>query len=327
MLDIDITVVYQIIGYLVLLAVLHPLLYKPMLKFLKDRDEKIGGTLQSAGIIEKEVSDGMAAYEKLIKDATIKGLEEKNRLTQQALIEEKALLEKAAKDAVEELSVIRGKLSSSKGSALIQIRKETFDLSRNIAGKLLGRNVAVALVAFILPLLPFIAAAAEHAEHEEEHHGFAGEIWRLVTFIIFAAGIYFIWKKFIGPMLKKRAVGIEQAMADAKAAKEAADKKIEEYKEKLASLEKRISEIAEDLRKEGEAEKRRILAEAEKVVQKFKAQARITIEQEIKKARLEIQAEVAELAVKMAEEILRKEIKPEDQDKLVRGRLENLRLN
>jgi len=327
MLDIDITVVYQIAGYLVLLAILYPLLYKPMLRFLKDRDEKIGGTFQSAEIIEKEVLEGMAAYEKRIKDATIKGLEEKNRLMQQALTDERAFLEKAAKEAAEELSVIRGKLSANKSSTLTYLNKETFALSKDIAGKILGRNVAVMLIAFILPLLPLIAFAAEHAEHEEEHHGSSGEIWRLVVFTIFAVGIYFIWKKAIGPLLNQRAVGIGKAMADAKAAKEAADKKIEEYKEKLAALEKRISEIAEDLRKEGEAEKQRILADAEKVVRKFKAQARLTIEQEIKKARLEIQAEVAELAVKMAEEILRKEIKPEDQDKLVRSRLEDLRLN
>ncbi|MBI5887516.1 MAG: hypothetical protein HZB82_02230 [Deltaproteobacteria bacterium] len=324
MLDIDITVVYQIAGYLILLAILHPLLYKPIIKLLKDREEKIGGSLKSAEIIEKEVLDGMAAYEKRIKDATIKGLEGKNRLMQQALIDERALLEKAAKEAAEELTVIRGRLSANKGSALIHLKKETGELSKNIAGKILGRNVAVMLIAFILPLLPLIAFAAER---EEDHHGSSGEIWRLVTFIIVAVGVYFVWKKVVGPMLGKRAVDIEKAMADARAAKEAADRKIEEYKVKLAALEKRISEISEDLRKEGEAEKRRILAEAEKAVQKFKAQAQITIEQEIKKARLEIQAEVAELAVKMAEEILRKEIRPEDQDKLVRGYLENLRLN
>lgn len=327
MLDIDITVVYQIVGYLILLAILHPLLYKPVIRLLKDREEKIGGSLKSAEIIEKEVLDGMVAYEKRIKDATVKGLEEKNRLMQQALIDERALLEKAAKEAAEELSVIKGRLSANKGSALTYLKKETGELSKNIAGKILGRNCAAMLIAFILPLLPLIAFAAEQAGHEEEHSGSSGEIWRLVTFTIFAVGIYFVWRKFIGPMLAKRAVDIEKAMADAKAAKDAADRKIEEYKVKLATLEKRISEISGDLRKEGEAEKRRILAEAEKAVQKFKAEAQTTIEQEIKKARMEIQAEVAELAVKMAEEILRKEIKQGDQDTLVKGCLASLRLN
>ncbi len=324
MLDVDITALFQIIGYFVLLAVLHPLLYKPVLKLLKERQERIGGSLKSAEALEKEVNEGMAAYEKRIKEATAKGLEEKKSLMQKAVNEEKTLLEKGTKDAAEELAATRRRLVSNKGSVLEFLKKETGAISKNIAEKILDRKVVAMLIAFSLLLLPLIAQAAEH---EEEHHGPSGEIWRLANFIVLAIGAYIAWRKVLRPMLDKRAADIEKAMADAKAALGAAEKKTAEYKEKLAALEGSIAEISGELMREGEAERQSILAEAEKAIQKFKALSQRTIEQEIQKARLDIQSEVAETAVKMAEEILRKELKPEDQERLVKGYLDNLRLH
>jgi F-type H+-transporting ATPase subunit b len=60
---------------------------------------------------------------------------------------------------------------------------------------------------------------------------------------------------------------------------------------------------------------------------KIKKQAKLAAEQEVKKAKIELQKEVASLAVKMAEEILTKEIKPEDQKRLVKDYIEKLTLS
>ena len=78
---------------------------------------------------------------------------------------------------------------------------------------------------------------------------------------------------------------------------------------------------------EGQAEKARIIAEAAKSAEALKAQAKVAAEQEIKKARIEIREEAARVAVELAEEILKKELSPDDQARLVKGYLNNLRLN
>ena len=85
MLDLDITLIYQMIGFVVLLFLMNSLLYKPLLKILSERDEKIDGTLKSASETENKVAGGLAEYAKRIKEATISGIEAKNKLRQEGL--------------------------------------------------------------------------------------------------------------------------------------------------------------------------------------------------------------------------------------------------
>lgn len=326
MLEINITLVYQIIGYFVLLVLLNQFLYKPLLRLLKERHDKTSGALKTAADLEKEAEEGMAAYEKKIKDATIKGLEEKTRLMQEAVKAEKAMIEKANNEIAGELSAARRRVAGERVSALTAVKGETAAISKSIVEKLLDRSLAAFFFFFMLThITSALAFAEEHGGGHAEQG--PGEFWRIVTFVILVVGFLILWKKVISVQLDKRAGDIKKAIEDANAAKAAAERKADEYRQKLADLEQKIAEITGQLRKEGEAEKDRILREAEDAVKKFKDQAKLTAEQEIKKARVEIQAEVAELAVRMAEDMLKKEIKPEDQERLIKGSVERLRLN
>ncbi|MFQ5735339.1 MAG: hypothetical protein ACE5GY_00570 [Thermodesulfobacteriota bacterium] len=324
MLDIDITLLYQMIGFVVLLFIMNNLLYKPLLKILKERDERIDGTLKNASRTEKEVEEGLKEYEQRLKEATVKGVEARNKIRQEALDAEKEILDAAREKAAGEMAVMKRGLEKSKRDALDELKAETKTLSRSIAEKILDRKVVVALFAFVLPLLPLLARAAEEAHHEA---GGNTMLWKIVNFVILAVVVVIVWKKFIGKMLVKRSADIKQAMEDAKAAKEAADARAAEYATKLSMLERRMAEIHEELEAGAEAEKKKILAEAEAAAVKIMEQAKLTAEQEVKKAKAEIRAEVASLTVRMAEELLNKELKPDDQEKLVKGYLDNLRLN
>lgn len=323
MLDLDITLIYQMIGFVVLLFLMNSLLYKPLLKILSDRDEKIDGTLKSASETEVKVAGGLAEYAKRIKEATISGIEAKNKLRQEGLDREKELIEAAREKGAQEIGLMKKELEKSKREALAGLKAETKTISQSIAEKILDRKIVAAIFAFILPLLPLIASASEEA-----HSGGGNDmLWKIINFAILVVAIVIVWKKFIGKMLRKRGEDIKQAMEDARAAKDIADRKAAEYTTKLSMLDKRISELAAELLAEGEADKKKIFAEAEAAVGKIMAQAKLTAEQEVRKAKAEIRLAAAELAVQMAAEILNKELNPADQEKLVKGYLENLRLN
>jgi ATP synthase F0 subunit b len=326
MLDINITVLYQIFGYFALLVILNQLLYKPILRILKERADKTTGELSTAAGLEKEADEGMVAYDKKIKDATIKGLEEKNRLMQEALKAQKGMIEHANGEIAIELGATKKRVARERDGALVAVKGETQTISKTIAEKLLDRKFAAFFFFFIsVHVLPALAFAEEHGGgHAEEG---PGEFWRIVTFVVLVVGFLILWKKLISVQLNKRADGIKKDIEDANSARTAAEQKANAYRQKLSLLEQKIAEITGQLRKEGEAEKDRILRETEDAVRKFKEQAKMTVEQEIKKARIEIQSEVAALAVKMAEEILKKEIQPEDQERLIKNSVERLRLN
>lgn len=329
MLELNLTLVFQMVGFFALLIILNQFLYKPLLKILKEREEKIEGTLKSAAKAEKDIDDGMAAYEKRLKEATIKGTEARNKMKSEGLQKEKEIIEAARSSATAEIGRMQTELVKSKAAALHSLRAETESISKNIAEKILDRKLVIFILTFALPLLPALVFASEGGGHAEEHGSMFNMkfVWSVVNFVILAVGIVVIWKKLLSGMLHKRGVEIKKALEDAKTAKEAADRKSDEYRTKLAMLEKRLSEIQKELEIEGDAEKKRIVAEAENAAVKIKEQARLSAEQELKKAKLEIKEEVASLAVQMAETILKKELSSSDQEKLVKGYLNNLRLN
>lgn len=322
MIALNITLVFQIIGFFVLLVLLNKLLYGPIQKVLKERDEKIDGAIKQAATTEKDVEAGLVSYDKKIKDAAIKGNEERNRLRQEALDKEKQVLDAARTAAAAELSTMRKGLEASQKDALATLREESKTISKNIAERILDRKIVSILAFMLTTVVPALAFAAEEA-----HHDGGGMTWKLINFAILAIGVYLIWTKVINKLLDKRSAEIKQALDEAKAAKDSADKKAAEYNNKLATLERRIAEIQNDLKQEGEAEKLRIMKDSEASAAKIREQAKVAAEQEVKKARLEIRKEVASIAVGMAEEILKKELSPADQERLVKGYLNNLRLN
>lgn len=332
MLELNITIFYQMIGYFVLLAFLNILLYKPVIKILRTREERIGGTFKKAEAIEKKVDESIAEYESSMKEASQKGYDENNKLRQIAFDEERKMVDAAGVDISMELAAKRREIMGSKRTALADLKEETVSISRNVAEKLLDRRLVIALVMVILPLLPALVLASTGgggggAEGGEHAAGSRDMLWKVINFAVMAIGIYVLWIKVIRGLLVKRGVDIKKGIVEAKAAKEAAEKKAEEYKQKLSTLEARLGELAQEIRREGEAEKERIMADAATAIAKLKEHASFTVEQEIKKARIEIRREVADLAMEMAADLLTKEIKPEDQERLVKGYIDNLRLN
>lgn len=320
MISIDYTLLIQIIGFFILLVVLNQFLYKPVQRILKEREEKIEGSIKKAAQTDKEIADGVIAYEKKLKEAAVRGNEERAKIRQEGVEKEKTTLDAARAEAFKELTGIRNEIQASKKSAIAGLGTEAKALARDIAGKVLERNVVgFLIIALLVPSLAFASS--------EGGHGDSGMTWKIINFVILAVGVYLVWTKAISGLLTRRGSEIKTAIAEAQKAKEAADRNAAEYRAKISVLDSKVAEIHNELKLEGEAEKARIIAESAKSAEALKAQAKVAAEQEIKKARIEIREEAARLAVQLAEDILKKELSPADQERLVKGYLNNLRLN
>ncbi len=317
MIDINQTLILQIIGFFLLLYILNKLLYRPLQDILEERERRISGTLGEASDIEEEVRKGLIEYERRIKEAASLGHEERNRLRQEGLKKEQEILEQARAKASKELERVKKDIEKGKEQALGELRNEAKAMSKNIAEKILGRTVAALFFLFILPAV----ASASSGEHAEGGLGF----WKIFNFLVLAVGVYFAWTKVIKGELEKRSDEIKKAIDEAAKAKQEAERKAEEYREKLKLLDSRVEKIKEELRLEGEAEKERIIKEAEESAVRLMEQTKLAAETELKKAKIALRNEVARLSVKMAGELLSREIKDEDQERLARTYLDNLR--
>lgn len=142
MIDLDITLLYQIGGFFVLYFILNAVLYKPVLKILDERDKNIRGIKQEAEILEAELQKRLMDYEKRLNEAKAKAQEERLRIRQEGLDKEREIIENARRDAHDSLLQAKTKLEGDIKSTLIRLKDESKVISKGIAERILDRKVA-----------------------------------------------------------------------------------------------------------------------------------------------------------------------------------------
>jgi len=180
----------------------------------------------------------------------------------------------------------------------------------------------------LLTLYCLLYSTPVFAIEEGGHGGESGMVWRIVNFAILALAVFLIVRYLkVKDFFADRRNSIRAELEEAKKAKEDAENKLKEFELKFSAIDKRIKEIYQEIRSEGEIEKKRIIEEAIRLSDRIQEQARAAAAQEIKKAREEIKGEIAKVAVEMAEEILRSELTAADHERLIKEYLEKVRLH
>ncbi|MBE0503173.1 MAG: ATP synthase F0 subunit B [Desulfuromonadales bacterium] len=175
-------------------------------------------------------------------------------------------------------------------------------------------RIAAALALVALSAGVACAAGDGHADSGVVAKDFA---WRILDFALMIGILIYFLTKPIRNGLAGRRDGIEKALSDAVAAREAAEAKFADYDSKLSKASAEIEEMSAAIRREGELERDRILANAKEMAQKITAEAEKTAESEILRARTELRQEASRLAISLAEELLKKQMTAGDQARLV----------
>ena len=179
----------------------------------------------------------------------------------------------------------------------------------------------LALIAILL-----VAAVAGASGGGEHHVDSAAQLkdlgWRVLNFAVLLGIVLWALKKAnVKGSLADRQAQIEKNLSEAREAREAAEAKLKEYTEKLDKANQEVDELRAAMLKEAEAEKQRIVAEAQTSAAKVAAQAVQAADQEVLKARAELRAEAAKLAVELAAGKLAGSVLQADHDRLVQDYL------
>lgn len=135
----DISTIYQMVNFLVLLFVLNLVLYKPIRKVLLDREAKIKGMQKEAKKAAGDLVAGEEAYKDGLKIARTKGLEEKGTFIDEASKEEKEILDKINKKAQANLAQIKEQVAQETEQARKSLEGEVEAYAKAIGEKILGR--------------------------------------------------------------------------------------------------------------------------------------------------------------------------------------------
>jgi len=137
----DWTLFLQFANFVILMAVLNALLYKPLRAALQARREAIEGSKAKVHDIDEQVQAQIARYEAQLQEARQQGAQERATLRKAAQEEEARILGEANRTSAEKLQTIKEQIQEEAGVARQALRKETTNLAKEIAGKVLGRAV------------------------------------------------------------------------------------------------------------------------------------------------------------------------------------------
>lgn len=141
MINIDLAFLIQLINFLVLLAVLNVLLYKPIRRVLAERLGKIADARSRAEGVDQDVQAKMAQYEARLKEMKSGAADERGSLVKEAQAEEATILEAARKEASEALSAIKSRVAKEAAEARVILQEQAKILSVDICEKVLGRGL------------------------------------------------------------------------------------------------------------------------------------------------------------------------------------------
>ncbi len=135
----DWTIILQFVNFIVLMAILNAILYRPMRNMLKHRKETIDGSHERANELESQIEEKMARYEEKLQEAKLQGNQEKNQLRQAAAGEEAKILGEAREEANDRLQAVKDQVAGEAESAGKKLKADAQTLAGDIATKILGR--------------------------------------------------------------------------------------------------------------------------------------------------------------------------------------------
>jgi len=146
-------------------------------------------------------------------------------------------------------------------------------------------------------------------------------MWKIINFLILVIILVKFGKKPIQTFLQQRTEMIAKTLQEAKEAKEAAQKALQEVEGRLKSKDAEIEAIIAAAKRSGEQEREQIIADSARLKEQILEQAKTNIAFEVKHAKEVIKAEAVELAMELAEKKLKDRLTKDEQEKLLQDSL------
>jgi F-type H+-transporting ATPase subunit b len=139
--ELNITIVYQMINFLVLIFILNLMLYKPILAIIEKRQKNFDDSENEIKRLNETIENKMAAYEDKVRQAKLKAVEEKGEIVKEGADKAKEIIEAVRSEVPGMMDGFRAKLDAEISAARAFLNGKSKELSLEIAEKVLGRSV------------------------------------------------------------------------------------------------------------------------------------------------------------------------------------------
>jgi F-type H+-transporting ATPase subunit b len=139
MIDLDITLFYQLANFLVAWFVLNLILFKPVRGIIKKRNDYLSEQLEAAEKFSGEAESKLANYEEALESARKSGNEEKARLKEEGQDKEQEMVSDAQSQASAKIAQAKKEAQSQAEKAKKELEAVVDKMAEQAANKVLGR--------------------------------------------------------------------------------------------------------------------------------------------------------------------------------------------
>lgn len=144
----------------------------------------------------------------------------------------------------------------------------------------------------------------------------AGMHWKFINFAIFAIGLIVLLKKPVADFWAKRTNDLKTEIEDAKRLRAEAQARHRELEARWSRIAGEVNGLAKSLKEEGEAERVKMVQDAQALSVRMKSDSEKIVEQEVRRAKEILKAQAVQLAMELADRLIRENIRLEDQQKM-----------
>ena len=141
MIDINVSLIIQLVNFIVLLIALNFILFNPIRQIMQEREQGIGSALEDAKAAQHRMQSLLEHYNASLAESKQKATATYNAIYQQGLDAQHDMISAERAKAGEMLDKARTEIAAASKTASIDLQKEAERLAQDITSKLLGRAV------------------------------------------------------------------------------------------------------------------------------------------------------------------------------------------
>jgi F-type H+-transporting ATPase subunit b len=150
------------------------------------------------------------------------------------------------------------------------------------------------------------------------------EAWKFFNLFIFVGLLVYVLRRPLRESLAARRESVRRELIRAREERAAAEAKLKEVEARLARLDSEVAAVRAQAEREAAEERERIARATEEEMRKLREQAQREIEGAGKAARQELRRYAAEQSTRLAEEMIRRDMRAEDDARLMSDYVESL---
>lgn len=141
MISLDSTILIQAVNFLLLIAILNILLYKPILSIIEQRRKRFDDSEEEIKRLNATVDQKAAEYEHKLQTAKQDALGVKSDILKEAADQAKAIIEQKREKIPAMMTEFQQRVNQEVESARQVLNRQSQTISKEIAEKVLGRSI------------------------------------------------------------------------------------------------------------------------------------------------------------------------------------------